>query len=137
MNRWEGLQLRVLGTSGLSIIMRNPTLVLETTGRRTGRIRRTPVAYLERADGSLLIGGGAAGMSRVDWVANLGEGSPAHVWLRRKHIPVTATRLRGDAEQSARVEAFARWPGSKKYEHISGGRPIPYYELHLKDAPVA
>jgi deazaflavin-dependent oxidoreductase (nitroreductase family) len=126
-NRWESVQVRYLGRSGISLLRRTPVLVLETKGRKTGRTRRTALAYWEQ-HGSYLIGGGAAGMSRVDWVANLGATSDAVVWVRRRRVPVQARRLQGDEYERARAEAFRRWPDAPKYEQMSG-RPIPYFEL--------
>jgi deazaflavin-dependent oxidoreductase (nitroreductase family) len=47
-------------------------MVIETTGRRSGRRRFTPVGYWQDARRAFLVGGRAAGMTAVpDWVANL------------------------------------------------------------------
>jgi deazaflavin-dependent oxidoreductase (nitroreductase family) len=119
--------VRYLGASGLSLLWRTPVLLLETKGRRTGRTRRAAVAYW-RADGAYFVGGGAGGMTRVDWVANLRASSHATVWVDRRRTEVTVTELRGDRYEQARHEAMRRWPRSRKYEHISG-RAIPYFEL--------
>lgn len=127
-NRFESAQLRHLGTSGMAVLTRRPILVLEATGRRTGRPRRTPVAYREEPRGDLVIGGGAAGMTRVDWVANLRARPQAHVWIRRQRIPVVARELIGDEHERERAEALERYRGARKYEARSG-RPIPYFRL--------
>lgn len=127
-NRLESAALRYLGTSGIGLVGRRTVLVLETTGRRTGRMRRTPVAYWRGSHGALFIGGGAGGMSRVDWVANLRANTVAAVWIRRRRIPVTGTELSGDAYERARRHAFSRWPDAARYERISG-RSIPYFRL--------
>jgi deazaflavin-dependent oxidoreductase (nitroreductase family) len=128
VNRVESVQVRWLGTSGIALVRRTPVLLLETTGRRSGRTRRAPVAYWER-DGRYLVGGGAAGMSRVDWVANLRSSPDAAVWVARRRIPVRALELHGDDYEQARAEAFTRWPDAPKYEQASGRR-IPYFALH-------
>jgi deazaflavin-dependent oxidoreductase (nitroreductase family) len=127
-NRLESAALRYLGTSGIALIGRRRVLVLETTGRKTGRARRTPVAYWRGGDGTLFIGGGAGGMSRVDWVANLRADPAAAVWIGRRRSPVIATELSGDASEQARRHAFAIWPDTARYERASG-RPIPYFRL--------
>lgn len=114
---------------------RRSILLLETTRRRTGRHRRTPVAYYERPDGDLVVGGGTAGMTRVDWVANLRANPQASVWLRRRRIPVIAREPTGDEYRRIRDEAFQRWPNAPKYERWSG-RAIPYFRLSpLRDEP--
>jgi deazaflavin-dependent oxidoreductase (nitroreductase family) len=127
LNRTESLELRWLGFCGMSVLRRTPVLLLETTGRRTGRRHRAGVAYWE-GDGVYNIGGGAGGMTRVDWVANLRAKPDATMWVRRQKIAVEARELVGDEEEHARAEAFKRWPGAPKYEEISGRR-IPYFEL--------
>ena len=76
-------------------------------------------------------------MSQVDWVANLGEGGPVEVWLHRRKVPMTPTRLTGAADATARTEAFARWPIAEKYERISGGRPVPFFEPVPRQATFA
>jgi deazaflavin-dependent oxidoreductase (nitroreductase family) len=43
-------------------------VLLETTGRSTGRPRRTAVGFVEEPDGSLLV---AAGSPSAHWAANL------------------------------------------------------------------
>lgn len=130
-NRLEAAQLRFAGTSGMRVLRRTPVLLLETTGRRTGRLRRAPVAYWEGADGDLYIGGGAAGMTRVDWVANLRADPRAHVWIRRRRIPVTARELQGEEYERVSAEAFERWPAAPGYERRSG-RPIPFFRLRRR-----
>jgi deazaflavin-dependent oxidoreductase (nitroreductase family) len=127
MSRLEALEVRWSGTSGVALLRRTPVLVLETTGRRTGRQRRTPVAYWQDDD-VYFVGGGAAGMTRVDWVANLRAQDTAIVWVRRRRIAVKCEELAGGDEERARREAFARWPNAPSYERKSGRR-IPYFRL--------
>ena len=56
----------------MALLNRGAILVIESTGRRTGRRRFTPVAFWETDDGSYVVGGGAAGKTATpDWVANL------------------------------------------------------------------
>lgn len=128
MNRLESAAIRRLGIGVIGPVGRRKVLVLETTGRRTGRVRRTPVAYWRDPDGSLYIGAGAGGMPRVDWVANLRAYPAAAVWIGRRGHPVSATELAGEAYERARTHALALWPEVAQYERASG-RPIPYFRL--------
>ena len=132
-NRVEAASLRYLGTSVVALLARTQVMVLETTGRRTGRTRRTPVAYWQGADGALFIGGGAGGLARVDWVANLRANPAGAVWLPRgrRGVRVVARELAGDDYQAARQEAFARWPRARGYERRSG-RKIPFFRLETR-----
>ena len=133
-NRLEVAQLRRLGTSGMTLLRRAPMLVIETTGRRTGRRRATPVAYWISEDGSFFVGGGAAGMTRVDWVANLRANPRAAVVVRRQRIAVGAVELTGDAYEAARAHAVSLWPSVPKYERMSGRR-VPYFRLTPSEEP--
>lgn len=132
-NRIEALQVRFLGVSGVSLVRRRDVLLLETTGRRSGRRRRVCLSYLpdsghhSRGD-AYLVGGGAGGMTKVDWVANLRVHPEATVWVRRRRTAVIAEEVTGEEEQQVRRTAFERWPDAPKYERASG-RKIPYFRL--------
>jgi F420H(2)-dependent quinone reductase len=126
-NRWEVMLLRRFGTSGMSLLRRSPLLVLETTGRRTGRRRAAPVAFWEDG-GEYFVGGGAAGMSRVDWVANVRADPHAEIVVRRRRLSVAVTELSGDDYDQARAHALTLWPSIPKYERMSGRR-VPYFRL--------
>jgi deazaflavin-dependent oxidoreductase (nitroreductase family) len=129
-NRWEVLLLRHLGVSGMSLLRRTPLIVLETTGRRSGRVRAVPVAFWEHG-GAVFIGGGAAGMTRVDWVANLRAHPNATIVRRRQRIEVLAEELSGSAYERARRYALSQWPSVPKYERMSQRR-VPYFKLVVR-----
>ena len=128
-NRIEAFQLRRLGFSFMSLVNKGSLLVLETTGRRSGRRRFTPVGYLPDGKGGFVIGGGAAGQTRTpDWVANLRAAPDAAVWVRRRRIAVSVHELHGAERERAREDAMAVWPGVPRYERLSG-RVVPYFRL--------
>ena len=127
-NKVEVLQLRLFGISGVSFMRRRDVLVLETIGRRTGKRRRSPVTYLCNDDGSYRIGGGAGGMTRVDWVANLRVRYDAVVYVRRKRLAVRVHELDGEQRDAAHEAAARRWPEVLNYERVSN-RQIPYFRL--------
>jgi deazaflavin-dependent oxidoreductase (nitroreductase family) len=126
-NRVEVLELRVFGTSGVALTRRRDVLLLETIGRRTGKRRRSAVTFLRDGD-DLVIGGGAGGMTKVDWVANLRQQAEARVWVRRRLIEVKVRELHGDERDAAREEARRRFPETDNYERVSN-RAIPYFRL--------
>jgi deazaflavin-dependent oxidoreductase (nitroreductase family) len=125
----EAFQLRRLGLSPMALLNRGRVLVIETTGRRTGRRRFTPVGYWQDGEGAFFVGGGAAGQTRLpDWVANLRAKATTAVWIRRRRIPVLAHELIDDERDRAQREAARIWPGVPRYERKSG-RVIPYFRL--------
>lgn len=125
----EAWEIRRFGRSGLSLVFRTPVLVLETTGRRSGRTRRTPLACHRDDDGSLLVVGGAGGQTAVaDWVWNLRAEPSAVAVVGRERVAVRAVELAG----SSRADAWARllrvWPRIAAYERRAG-RPVPVFRL--------
>ncbi|MBV8981282.1 MAG: nitroreductase family deazaflavin-dependent oxidoreductase [Acidimicrobiia bacterium] len=112
-NRIDAFQLRRLGVSLTSVMNPGNLLVLEMTGRRTGKRRFTPLGYWEEA-GAYFVGGGAGGSSIVpDWVLNLQADRDAAVWIRRSRVQVRAEELRGPEARSSETdgdEHLARRP---------------------------
>lgn len=128
-NRIEAFQQRRLGFSLMSLFNPGTLLIIETTGRRSGRLRYTPIGYWHEDDGAFLVGAGAAGMTVVpDWVLNLRARPEAAVWIRRRRIPVIAHEMRGHDRDHAQEAAARIWRGVRRYERLSR-RVIPYFRL--------
>ncbi|MBN2113454.1 MAG: nitroreductase family deazaflavin-dependent oxidoreductase [Acidimicrobiia bacterium] len=87
------------------------TLVLEVTGRRSGKRYRIAVSYVE-AGGDLLVFVDEADAKR--WWRNLRGGAPVRVLLRGRWQTARA-HVVGDDDPTALAEALARfvaaWPG--------------------------
>ena len=66
-------------------------MLVEYTGRRTGRHYRQPVSYVRDGDTLLTPGGGA-------WKANLGEGGPVAIRLRGRRRTARPELVRDPAE---------------------------------------
>lgn len=117
-------EVRLLGWSVLSVLFRQRVLVLETIGRKSGRRRRTTVAYRDLA-GEIVVVGGAGGQSRPpDWVANLAA-HPAVGVTRQRRAYMASARLLAGAERASAWERLAsEWPIISKYQERAG-YPIP------------
>jgi deazaflavin-dependent oxidoreductase (nitroreductase family) len=77
-----------------------PSMVLTTTGRRTGLPRETPLICLPEEDGSFVVVGSNFGRdSHPAWTANLLDEPKAEVAYEGRHIPIMATLL-DDAERA-------------------------------------
>jgi deazaflavin-dependent oxidoreductase (nitroreductase family) len=125
----EAAEIRRFGRSVLSTLYRTPVLVLETTGRRTGRIRSTPLAYHRDVDGSLLVVGGAGGQARTpDWVHNLRAAPHGAITVGRVRREVTATELTGHEREAAWPELRRVFPRIDQYER-QAGHPIPVFRF--------
>jgi deazaflavin-dependent oxidoreductase (nitroreductase family) len=126
VTRWEVAELRLFGRSVISVAGRRNVLVLETVGRKTGKLRRTPVTYRVEEGGTYVIGGGAGGMTKVDWLANLRARDEAAIVVRRKRLRVTVQEVSGAERDAMHAEAAQRWPEVNKYEAV---RRVPYFRL--------
>ena len=125
----EAAQVKHFGRSPVSLIARTPVLVLETTGRRSGRQRESTLAYLPLDDGQLLVVGGAGGQTRLpDWVANRRANPEVTVTVNRERRLMHAAELDGAERATAWKLALAEWPRIASYES-KAGRPVPVIRL--------
>jgi deazaflavin-dependent oxidoreductase (nitroreductase family) len=126
------LQLRLYRWTGgrfqLSALLM-PSLVLTTTGAKTGRRRDTPLACWPQRDGSWLIAGSNWGQaSHPAWTANLITHPDAEIVISRRHLAVTARLLAGDERLAAWPVLEAQFPGYQEYER-QAGREIRIFRL--------
>ncbi|SKD27348.1 Deazaflavin-dependent nitroreductase [Mycobacteroides abscessus subsp. massiliense] len=84
-----GSRYTVLGPLGLS------TLLLTTTGRKSGRPRVSPLLYLHDCDRIALVGSNFGQEKHPAWTANLLADPRAKVTLAGQTIDVLATPLEG------------------------------------------
>lgn len=98
-----------------------PSLVLETTGAKTGRRRTTPLACLPEDDGSFLVVGSNFGRNaHPAWTANLTTNPEATVTYRGRTSTVEATLLSPDEKAAAWPRLTAVWPNYDRYTQVSG-----------------
>jgi deazaflavin-dependent oxidoreductase (nitroreductase family) len=98
-----------------------PSLVLQTTGARSGRRRTTPLACLPEDDGSFLVVGSNFGRERHPaWTANLQANPDATVTYRGRTTPVRATLLGADEKATVWPRLTAVWPNYDRYTEVSG-----------------
>jgi deazaflavin-dependent oxidoreductase (nitroreductase family) len=94
-----------------------PSLVLVTTGAKSGLRRETPLMCLPRPDGSYLVAGSNWGQAHHPaWSANLLAHPDAEILVRRRPHPVRARLLDGDEREAAWGMLEAQFPGYREYE---------------------
>jgi len=102
--------------SGLGV----PSLVLHTTGAKTGEPRDTALMYCPDGVEMLVTGSNFARDAHPAWTANLLKHPDAAVTVRGRRVPVRAT-LVPDAEREATWRKLERnWPGYRDYERTAG-----------------
>lgn len=80
-----------------------PLAMLETTGRRSGRTHRVPVAVLRSGDEQWLV----SPFGETAWVQNLRAGTPARLRRGRRSIGITVVELTAD-ERAVHLRRFRR-----------------------------
>ena len=106
-----------------------PSLVLVTTGARSGLRREVALMYTPDGRGSALVAGtNFAGGRHPAWTANLRAHPEARILVRGRRMVVVASEIE-DAERDAvwaRIER--QWPGYRSYERASG-RTVRIFRL--------
>jgi deazaflavin-dependent oxidoreductase (nitroreductase family) len=99
----------------------SPTLVLTTTGHRSGEPRAAPLACVAEPGGSWLVVGSNFGRDHHPaWTANLLQDPRATVSHRGRTVPVTAQLLEGTARDDAWADLNRLLPVYDRYEDRSG-----------------
>ena len=95
-----------------------PGVILTSTGARSGRPRRTPLACMpEKGGGSwILIGSNFGRTGHPGWTANLRAHPDAEISWRGTDIPVTAVLLAGEERAAVWKELLAFWPPYATYQ---------------------
>lgn len=105
-----------------------PTMVLTTTGAKTGQRREVPLACLPDGDGFYVVGSNFGREHHPAWTYNLEAHPEAEVWFGGRTVAVVARRL-DDAEAAALwPDILHVWPSYDFYEHHSG-RHLRVYRL--------
>jgi len=74
-------------------------LLLTTTGRKTGKPRTTPVAYLIDGDALVIVGGAAGGAKQPAWWLNLQSHPEAQIQLGKRKLRMGASLALPEEQQ--------------------------------------
>jgi deazaflavin-dependent oxidoreductase (nitroreductase family) len=124
-DRWIS---RVSGGRLVSLGMA-PSLLLTTTGRRSGQPRQNPLQYVSDGGGWVVVGSNWGQLVDPGWVHNLGAQPKATVTIDGRDRPVVAEETTG-AERDRLWRLFTeQWPGYAEYERTSGHRVLRIFRL--------
>jgi deazaflavin-dependent oxidoreductase (nitroreductase family) len=95
-----------------------PGVILTSTGARSGRQRRTPLACMAEEDGRswLLIGSNFGRTGHPSWTHNLLAHPDAEISWQGADIPVRALLLEGEERAAAWKAVLAFWPPYATYQ---------------------
>ena len=88
-----------------------PVLLLQTTGRRSGRTRTTPVQYLTEGDSFVVVASNAGAARPPAWYLNLRANPHARIRVGARNIDVRAQEAAGQE----RVALWRRLTGVNRY----------------------
>ena len=106
------------------------TLMLTTTGRRSGQPRTTPLARLDLDGTPVVIASNFGRESHPAWSLNLLADPHATLEEHGDARPVVARRLSPDEQARVWPQAIALWPGYQTYRETTEGiRDIRMFAL--------
>ncbi|MDQ2660761.1 MAG: nitroreductase family deazaflavin-dependent oxidoreductase [Actinomycetota bacterium] len=99
-----------------------PSLVLHSTGARSGEQRDTYLMYTPDGSGRAIVAGTTFAQERhPGWTYNLLAHPDAAITVRGRRMPVRASLIADDpAREAAWARIEAQWPGYRAYERDSG-----------------
>jgi deazaflavin-dependent oxidoreductase (nitroreductase family) len=107
------------------------TLLLTTTGRRSGEPRTTPLIYGRKGDDYLIVASKGGASEPPGWYTNLEAQPDAEIQVLDERIPVRA-RTATEAEKPDLWERMvAEWPHYDSYQERTD-RPIPVVVLERR-----
>ncbi|GAA2021031.1 nitroreductase family deazaflavin-dependent oxidoreductase [Catenulispora yoronensis] len=104
------------------------TLLLTTTGRKSGQQRTVPLLYAEREGAYIVVGSNWGQERHPAWALNLLATPEASVSVRGKAKKIKARVLEGDERQLVWGVVTKLWPGYDNYAERSG-RDINVFAL--------
>jgi deazaflavin-dependent oxidoreductase (nitroreductase family) len=106
-----------------------PSLLLTTTGRRSGRPHRSPLLFVRDGDAFVVVGSNWGRQSPPDWALNLLARPAATVTIKGRDIPVYARPTAGADRERLWKLLVAEWPAYETYAARAGGRDVPVFRL--------
>ena len=98
-----------------------PSLVLRTTGAKSGLERETTLMYCPERNGRMLVtGSNFARDAHPAWTANLIAHPDAVAVVHGRPIPVKAQLIGDDEREDVWAYIQRQWPGYRGYERASG-----------------
>jgi deazaflavin-dependent oxidoreductase (nitroreductase family) len=120
------------GVLGHRLLFGNPTLLLRTTGRRTGISRTNALTYARDGDCYLVVASNGGRPQPPSWLANLNTKPDCEVQVGRHRYPATARpTLPTDPDYARRMKVLDAINRGRygRYQSMTE-RPLSIVELH-------
>lgn len=122
---------RTRGLLGHRLLLGMPTLLLRTTGRRSGLTRTTALVYGRDGDNLMVVGSNGGAPKSPHWVLNLESTPEVEVQVGTRRWPATATALRPGHPDYERLFAICNEAnrGTFAQYRTKTTRPLPVVVL--------
>ncbi|QXJ26011.1 nitroreductase family deazaflavin-dependent oxidoreductase [Actinomadura graeca] len=104
------------------------TLLLTTTGRRSGKRRTTPLIYQREGDAYLVVASNGGADEAPAWYRNLEADPTAHVQVKGEKFTARARNATPEEKPAYWEKMTAVWPAYDDYQRKTG-REIPVVVL--------
>lgn len=94
---------------------RRPVVVIETVGRRSGKVRRTPAIYMERGEDLVVVAANGGSDRTPAWWLNLREAGSGTVTLHGRSWRVTPEVAVGEERERLWAEFARFYPPVEEY----------------------
>jgi deazaflavin-dependent oxidoreductase (nitroreductase family) len=111
-----------------------PTLLLTTTGRRSGQPRTTPLIFARDGDDLLVVASLGGAPQHPKWYLNLEANADAQIQVKGEHLPVTARTATLDEKPRLWDIVRSQWPNYDVYQSRTD-REIPVVVLSPTTGP--
>lgn len=106
-----------------------PSLLLTTTGRRSGQPRHTPLLYVPDGAAFVVVGSNWGQRDHPSWTVNLIAHPAAAVSIGGREIPVHARLIAGTERERLLAGLTSMWPAYRTYQERAAGRELRVFRL--------
>ncbi|MCP3982810.1 MAG: nitroreductase family deazaflavin-dependent oxidoreductase [bacterium] len=106
-----------------------PTLLLTTTGRKSGKPRALPLIYGEAGDSYVIIASKGGMPDHPIWFLNLQANPECELMVGPKAVSARARVAEGDERESLWKRMAEIYPSYDEYQQRAGARTIPVVVL--------
>jgi deazaflavin-dependent oxidoreductase (nitroreductase family) len=106
-----------------------PTLLLTSTGRKSGKPRALPLIYKKVGDNYVIIASKGGAPDHPAWYLNLLANPRCHVQVARDEMDATARTASGAEREDLWAQLAAVYPPYNDYQKFAGKREIPVVVL--------
>jgi deazaflavin-dependent oxidoreductase (nitroreductase family) len=127
LDRW--LQKRSKGRITVVTTVGLDTLLLTTTGRRSGRPREQPLLFVRDGADFIVVGSNWGRPQHPAWTGNLLAQPRCVVTYRKREITAVAEPAEGGERDRLWAKLVEHWPAYDSYEARAAGREIRIFRL--------